>query len=228
MKTESRNPQRPGGALSKARIVEAAIAILDAEGEAALSARLATGSGAIYGHVADKKTLLAAATDAVIERALAGVAEEPASNDEPREAIRVLGLRVFEAIRVRPWVGTRLAREPWQSATLQIFEGVGGRLEALGVPQAGQFDAASALLNFILGAAGQNAAAARLDPRIGDRSDFLTAIAAQWARRDPARYPFVRRMAAQLAGHDDREQFLAGIDFILSGIEGLRKEPSLP
>ena len=48
--------------------MEAAIEILDAEGAdgltfRALAARLTTGSGAIYWHVADKDALLAAATD---------------------------------------------------------------------------------------------------------------------------------------------------------------------
>jgi hypothetical protein len=37
-------------------------------------------------------------------------------------------------------------------------------------------------------------------------------------QHDPAEYPFLIQMAAQLAGHDDREQFLAGIDLILAGI----------
>jgi hypothetical protein len=32
----------------------------------------------------------------------------------------------------------------------------------------------------------------------------------------------VRQVAAQLAGHDDREQFLAGIDLILAGITTVR------
>jgi len=41
-------------------------------------------------------------------------------------------------------------------------------------------------------------------------------------RLDPAAYPFVRQMAAQLAGHDDREQFLAGLDLILAGITTVR------
>jgi hypothetical protein len=45
-----------------------------------------------------------------------------------------------------------------------------------------------------------------------------TAVAAQWTQLDPAQYPFVRQVAPQLPGHDDREQFLAGIDLILAGI----------
>jgi hypothetical protein len=40
-----------------------------------------------------------------------------------------------------------------------------------------------------------------------DRSTFLATVAAQWARLDPA----------QLREHDDRQQFLAGIDLILAG-----------
>jgi Tetracyclin repressor-like, C-terminal domain len=82
----------------------------------------------------------------------------------------------------------------------------------------GAFDCASALLNYVLGLAGQYAAGARLLGRETDRSAFLTTTAARWALLDPAQYPFLRQVAAQLPGHDDREQFLAGIDLILAGI----------
>lgn len=73
MATRNQRTERRTDALSKERIVEAAIEILDDEGETALtfralSARLATGSGAIYWHVANKSELLAAATDDVIAR----------------------------------------------------------------------------------------------------------------------------------------------------------------
>ena len=220
MATKTQRTERRPEALSKERIVEAAIQILDADGEAALTfrvlaARLATGSGAIYWHVADKNALLAAATDAVIARALA----EGGAAAAPRAAIRALALAVFDAIDAHPWAGAQLSREPWQSAVLRIFEGVGGRLQAFGVPEAARFDGASALVNYILGLAGQYAAGARLLPPDTDRSAFLSTIAARWAQLDPADYPFVRQMAAQLPGHDDRAQFLAGVDLILAGIE---------
>jgi hypothetical protein len=58
--------------------------------------------------------------------------------------------------------GAQLSREPWQSAVLEILESVGEQLQALGVPEPEQFDCASALVNYILGLAGQYAAAARL------------------------------------------------------------------
>ena len=153
----------------KQRIVETAIEILDADGESALTfralaARLSTGSGAIYWHIANKNELLAAATDDVIAGVMTDVVRRRAAASDPR-----IALGVFDAIDAHPWVGTQLSREPWQTAILQIFEGVGIQLQALGVPEQAQFDAASALVNYILGLAGQYAAGARLLPRDTDR-----------------------------------------------------------
>ena len=217
--TKAKRAERRADALSKERIVAAAIEILDASGESALTfralaARLTTGSGAIYWHVAGKNELLMAATDDVIAR----VMTEVVSGGEPQEAIRAIARGVFDAIDAHPWVGTQVSREPWQFAMLQILEGVGRQLQALGVPEQAQFNCASALVNYILGLAGQYAAAARLIPRETDRSAFLATVAARWAQLDPAQYPFVHQVAAQLPEHDDREQFLAGIDLILAGI----------
>jgi AcrR family transcriptional regulator len=223
MAVKARRTERRADALSKERIVEAAIEILDANGESALTfraltARLATGSGAIYWHVANKNDLLAAAADDVIAR----VMTEVVSGAEPGEAIRAIASGVFDAIDAHPWVGAQLSGEPWQSAMLQIFESFGAQVQALGVPERAQFDCASALLNYVLGLAGQYAAGARLLAPETDRSAFLTTVAAQWAQLDPAEYPFVRQVATQLPEHDDREQFLAGIDLILAGITTVR------
>jgi AcrR family transcriptional regulator len=219
METRTQRAERRTDALSKERIVETAIEILDTDGESALTfraltTRLATGAGAIYHHVASKDELLAAATDHVI----AGVMTEVVGGVAPRDAIRAITLGVFDAIDAHPWVGTQLSREPWQFAIMQILESVGEQLQVLGVPGPAQFDCASAIANYVLGLAGQYAAAARLIAQETDRSAFLATIAARWARLDPARYPFVRQVAAQLPGHDDREQFLAGINLILAGI----------
>ncbi|MFB7877805.1 TetR/AcrR family transcriptional regulator [Nocardia sp. NPDC056064] len=222
MATRGQRTNRRADALSKQRIVDTAVEILDTEGESALTfrvlaARLETGSGAIYWHVADKGELLAAAADDVIARVLA----VPVGDAEPAAAIRAVALGIFDAIDARPWVGTQLGQAPGQLAVLRIYERIGGRLEGLGVPEKALFFAASALVNYILGVAGQNAANARLAVPGGDRSAFLAAVAARWTEQDPADYPFAHRVAAQLADHDDREQFLAGIDLVLAGITTL-------
>ncbi|WP_433042076.1 TetR/AcrR family transcriptional regulator [Dactylosporangium sp. CS-033363] len=207
-------------ALSRARIVDATVALLDAEGESgltfrALAARLRTGPGAIYWHVANKDELLAAAADAV----LAGAMTDNTGKAAPEEAIRALAEAVFDAIDAHPWIGTQLPRVSSQPTTLGIFERIGRQVQALGVPAKEQFTAASALLNYILGVAGQNAANARAQEPGTSRTDVLAAAS---ARLDPQRYPFVHTVAGQLREHDDRDQFLAGVDLVLAGIGARR------
>lgn len=211
-------PRRTDG-LSKELIVKTATGLLDGGGEAALTFRalttsLSTGYGAIYHHVANKSDLLAAATDEVI----AGVTTGVVTDAEPREALRTVALGLFDAIDAHPWVGAQLSREPWRPALLEIYERIGSLLDTLGVPEGALFDAAGALVNYVLGVAGQNAANARLAT---DRSDFLAGVAAEWTRLDPEKYPFVHKAATRLREHDDREQFLAGVDIFLAGIATL-------
>ncbi|WP_435849560.1 hypothetical protein [Streptomyces tibetensis] len=55
---------------------------------------------------------------------------------------------------------------------------------------------------------------------------FLKDAAAQWAQIDPGRYPFVHAAATRLGEHDDREQFLVGVDIFLAGIAALRQRIS--
>jgi AcrR family transcriptional regulator len=219
MTAKAQRAPRRTDALSRELIVEAATQILDAEGEdaltlRALTVRLSTGYGALYHHVANKSDLLAAAADDVIARATAG----EATDAEPRDALRAVALSLFDAINAHPWIGAQLSREP-RDALLEIYESVGEQLQALNVPERALFDSAGALMNYILGVASQNAANARLPARdAADRTASIAAIAARWARLDPARYPRLHKAAAQLREHDDRQQFLAGIDIFLAGI----------
>ncbi|MEF2071053.1 TetR/AcrR family transcriptional regulator [Consotaella aegiceratis] len=224
MKNRDGKTERRKDALSKAKIIETAIAILDAEGENALTfrelgARLSTGSGAIYWHIENKGALLAAAADEVI----AGVMTKVSDGAEPREAIRSIALGLFDAVEAHPWVGAELSRAPVGAAMLRIFEGIGGQLLGLGLPEASLFDSWSALVIFIFGIAVQNAANARHLQRSPDqshfRSAFLNNVATGWEGLDPDGYPFMHKVAEQFRQHDDREQFLAGIDIILAGIE---------
>jgi AcrR family transcriptional regulator len=223
--TKPQRAPRRTDALSRDVIVKAATEILDAEGEdaltlRALTVRLTTGYGAIYHHVADRNELLAAATDYVIAR----VVTDLAADAKPQQALRGVALGLFEAIVAHPWVGAQLNREPWRPALLDIYESVSEQLQALEVPEQALADSAGVLVNYILGVAGQNAANARaLASSKMDRSAFLATVAAQWAQLDPARYPSMHKAGTQLREHDDREQFLAGIDLIMAGVETVNR-----
>ena len=195
--------------------MRAAVEILDGGGEdaltfRALAAHLSTGAGAMYRHVSHKDDLLEAAAAELVGDAIAG-----ASSDGAAVSIPDVMLELFDLIRAHPWLGAQLARAPWQTAVLLVFEEVGERLPAAGVPEGGRFEVASTLVHFLLGAAGQYAASTRIT--IG-RAEFLKEVAANWASHAGREgMPFVHAISAELADHSDRRQFAAGVGLILAG-----------
>jgi AcrR family transcriptional regulator len=225
MVKKARSSQRREESLSRDRVIEASIELLDSSGEGgltfrALSERLATGPGAIYWHIANKSDLLTAACDAIVARTM----EARVVGATPEATIRTLALGMFDAIDAHPWVGSALVRAAGQLPMVRIFERIGQQVRALGVPDEEQWAAVSALLNYILGVGGQNAANTQLARTLGaDRSDFLEAVSSTWSQLDPDEYPFTRSVAGQLRAHDDRMDFLAGIDLILRGIDSPRR-----
>jgi len=191
-------------------ITRAAIEILDAGGEDALTVRalaahLTTGAGAIYHHVGAKDALLAAAAEGLVAETLA----------ESVWDIRALLGAVFDLMDAHPWVGAQLSRAPWQPAVMRVLEAVGERLTSMDVPESRRFDVASALVQYVLGAAGQYVASTHTPQGVGRRA-LLHEVAEDWTA-DPSAFPFLRAVAAQLVGHDDRQQFQAGVELILAG-----------
>lgn len=228
MGTTTRRTQRGEPSLSRERIIEAAIVLLDTEGEGgltfrALSERLATGAGAIYWHVANKDDLLNAACDAVVAATLAGVEgghyAGPNAGAAPQARIRAIGLAMFDTIDAHPWVGAELARASWKMPMVRILESLGRQVGALGVAAPMLGVATTTLLSYILGVAGQNAANAQI-ARAQQlvRETFLASVASDWAALDADQFPFTRSLAGHLRDHDDRNDFAAGIDLILQGL----------
>jgi AcrR family transcriptional regulator len=226
MVKKARSSQRREESLSRERIIEESIRLLDSHGEAgltfrALSERLSTGAGAIYWHISNKSDLLAAACDAIIFRTM----DTSTVDARPKAKIRALALAIFDTMEAHPWLASALRRAELHSPLVRIFEPLGQQVQALGVPGKEQRVSVSALLGYILGVAGQNAANKVFARTRGiDRSDFLKAVSTSWSQLDPNEYPFARSIAGQLPGHDDRKDFLGGIDLILKGIDSLRPD----
>jgi AcrR family transcriptional regulator len=224
MAKRAKSAQRREESLSRERIIEASIELLDSSGEEgltfrALSERLATGPGAIYWHIANKSDLLTAACDAVVARTI---------NDTvvttPEETIRAVALGLFDVIDEHPWVGSALTSVPGLSPIVRILEPIGQQIRVLGVPAEQEWAAVGALMAYILGVSRQNAANGQLARTRGlDRSDFLEGVSTAWLQLDPDEYPFARSVAGQIRDHDDRVDFLAGIDLILRGIDSPRR-----
>ena len=224
MPKTSRTASRREDSLTRERIVDAAIELLDAGGESALTFRalsqaLGTGAGAIYWHVADKSDLLTTACDAVVVRTFAACAGETL----PKPTIRAVALGLFDAMDAHAWVGSALMRAGGRLPTIRLIERIGQQVRALGVAEDAQWATVSALLHYIVGVGGQNAANARHAQANGlVREEFLGSVATTWEQLDPRDWPFVHAMAGQFAAHDDRADFLAGIDLLLSGIKRTR------
>ena len=235
MVMRTRQSQRRRQVLSPERIVGAAVELLDEGGEAALTVRaltgrLSTGSGAIYHHVGSMRELVQAATHAVLSDALPALtdltARESAATGSPEDAIRAVALGLYDAVEEHPWLATQLTaqitRNPWGPVTPRVFESIGRRLRELDVPRRDWFAATSTLVHYILGATAQNvqAPADTTGPPSSEeeRAEFLAAASRAWLDLDPGEYPFILDIADQLRDHDDRAQFLTGVNLILTGI----------
>ncbi|GAB7125503.1 TetR/AcrR family transcriptional regulator [Silvimonas sp. JCM 19000] len=228
MEKTPRSSAKRDASLSRERIIEAAIDLLDRHGESgltfrALAEQLATGAGALYWHIANKSDLLTAACDGVIARTLyaAPVGADPAAH------IRAVASGLFDAIDAHPWVGSALAQAPGQLPGVRILERLGQQVSAMGVPPAAHWVVTCTLLNYIFGVGGQNAAnAQQAEAQQHDRTHFLDAMATTWSQLDAVEFPFTRSVAAQLRNHDDRADFLSGLELILAGIRSMAAQPA--
>lgn len=220
MLKNTRRIQRGEPTLTREQIIAASIELLDGMGASgltfrALAARLTTGAGAIYYYIADKDDLLEAACDKVVVDALAALAQDTA----PRQAICFIGLGLFDSIDAHPWAGRELTRSSWKMPMLRILERVGRQVRAFGVAEASVQPATFILLNYIIGVATQHAANGQMAREQGlVRSVFLENVCAAWNRLDAAEFGFVQSITGALREHDDRVDFLAGLELILEGL----------
>lgn len=219
MEKAKRTTVRRSSALTREGIIAASIEVLDTAGETgltfqSLSKKLKTGPGALYWHIADKNDLLAAACDAVIAPEL----ENQSVGATPQKIVRDIAGALFDTIDRHPWVGAALIRLPGKMPMVRVLECLGQQVRALNVPENDQWVIVSTLLMYILGVAGQNAANARLaQEQALERCHFLTEVSTAWSELPVAKFPFTRSMAERLQNHDDREDFLNGVEIILNG-----------
>jgi hypothetical protein len=132
-----------------------------------------------------------------------------------------MALRIFDAIVERPWLGAYFMRNTEvQPNALAIYERLGEQVLRLDLTPRQSFHAVSAVVGFVVGTAadmGQQPPEEVLSGAVG-RDEYLARYAAQWRELDPATFPFVHRVVDEFAGHDDAEQFRAGLDLILAGL----------
>ena len=201
-----------------------AVALLDESGSQgltfrALAARLGTGVGSIYWYVASRDELLDLAADHVMADVLTKI-EEVGGND-PISDLRTIGVTLFDAIVDRPWLGAYVLRDTGsQPHSLGVYEKIGEQVLRLDLTPRQRFHAASAIVGFVLGTAadmGQELPEALLSREVRPE-EYMAGVVDQWRSLDPAKYPFVHHILDEFAGHDDADQFRAGLDLLLAGL----------
>ncbi|GIT79715.1 TetR family transcriptional regulator [Leifsonia sp. LS1] len=217
--------QRPRASLSLESVLTEAVAILDESGAQgltirALAARLGGGPASVYWYVSGRDELLDLAADSV----LAGVLEEVAdvASDDPIAELRTIAHVLFDTLADRPWLGAYAMRDTGrQTHSLMLYERIGEQVMRLGLTARQSFYAASAVVGFVIGTAadmGQELPDAVTSGEL-DQREYLAEATRQWRALDPARYPFIHHIVDEFSVHEDRDQFRAGLDLLLAGLE---------
>jgi len=205
-------------------VLTEAVVLLDTSGEQALTfralaARLGGGAASIYWYVSSKDELLDRAADHVLADVLAAV--EDVGAGDPVDDLRTIALALFDAVVERPWLGAYFMRDTGvQPNGLRLYERLGQQVLRLELTPRESFHAVSAVVGFVVGTAadmGQQPPEAVLSGEV-DRDAYLARYAAQWRALDADEFPFIHHVADEFAGHDDAEQFRAGLDLILAGL----------
>lgn len=206
--------------LSRARIVDAAVTLADAEGLDAVSMRrLATGLGvdpmSIYHHVRDKGDLLDGMADAVV----AAIEAPPSAGRSWVAEMRALVLAARRTMLRHPWSARVLESRPQPGpATLAHVDRVLGILRAGGVSLELAHHALHVLGSRILGfgeSLFDDAGAADVDPAL------VASQARVWAPTLPhvAELSLAATHDGVLGACDDDAEFLFALDLILDGLE---------
>ncbi|TQF73261.1 TetR/AcrR family transcriptional regulator [Rhodococcus spelaei] len=206
-------------------VIGEAVALLDEAGESALTfralaARLGGGVASIYWYVSNKDELLDRATDHVLGDVVARTDQFP-DTDDPIADLRAIAVALFDAVVDRPWLGGYLMRDTGvQPNGLHLYESLGRQVMRLGLSPRDTFHGVSAVLGFVIGTAtdlGQ-----QIPPEVADGTvtgaEYITRFANQWRALDPDEHPYIHYIVDEFDGHDDGDQFRAGLDLLLAGL----------
>ena len=194
--------------LTRRRVLEGALLLVDTEGAAALSMRrlaaaLGTSPMSLYHHVAGREELLDGLSEIMVGQIGMRFGEEPqAALRRLAHGIRAVALAHPQAFRL---VGLRPLRTP--SAMTPVEAGLGA-LRQLGLDDETSVQAYRVLVSFARGFA------------LGEIESFTLEErrpAGEPPPEDLARFPHIRELAPFLAGGDRGVAFALGVDTLVAG-----------
>ncbi len=221
-----RRPRADG--LTIERIVGAAVALVDADGLAALTVRrladeLRTGSASLYRHVASREELLVLMVDHVL-----GEVRSPDPSLTGREQVEELAGELRRVLMSHPSLLPALTAAPLlgPNAMHGAEQGLSHLLDAGFEPKAA-VPAYLALVDFVLGTVYfDTSSAGRSLVGGAGRGDHGDAGWSELAALGAGQYPTLHDHEAELSGADVDEVFRFGITTFLDGLE--RRFPPTP
>jgi AcrR family transcriptional regulator len=228
-----RVPPGPGAepvraALSRDRIIDAAINVIEREGEAALSMRrIATELGvavmSLYNHVPNKAALLDGVAERILDGMEVGDDRGPGESTQPQQEREPWTERARALVRAYRKVAHDYPRCVTLVLTRKIDAPSGMRPveHALALAQDAGFDGETsvrimrALLAYAIGAQMREVGAAKL-------LDYLPKpVPGHFDRLDPVEFPYVVSFQDQLRRHDPETDFEFGLDLMISALDAL-------
>lgn len=239
--------QRRRASLSLETIVDTSIAVLDREGSRRLTLRglateLNSGVASLYWYTTGKDDLMALVTSEVLGRALGQFhalcrdgepgPEEfeafPAPRADPRtsaataqalEELRCLCLCLFSQMREHPWLaGQLLSTARSEENALRSWECTGQLLQRMELDAEQRFYASLAVANYAFGT-GAGIAHRHNRPAAEESARQVHEQLERAGRSGPGMFPVVRAMLGSFRDHDDRSEYIAGLELLLAGIE---------
>jgi AcrR family transcriptional regulator len=213
------------GSLSREKIIEAALALLDEQGPAALSMRrlahrLDVAPNALYSHVRDKADLI----DGLVDHVYAGLDLTPDPSGGWTEQLATIAREIRDHLRAHPTVVPFAFQQPALGPHgLRLGEAIYAVLRPAGFPDRVVVGTVYALLTYVLGFVALELPRVGTNRRTSD--DFIRRLRAYFAALPPGEFPHHVDLAPLLARISTDDQFDFGIHTFLTGLSA-RQPPT--
>lgn len=222
MQEQTAGPRKREGrasALSRARFLDAAMALVERGGPEALTLRalgaaLGANHTAVLRHFDSKDEIVLGLAERMLEEALGGFVPGDSWRDTLSELARRIRGVCHLHTSVASLVTTRVSRSP---AEFRGADMVLGALEDAGLEGREAALVYRAITDLALAVGSYEASCLTIDKsaREGDR----TALAREYLLASPRDYPHLAAVAPHLAGIDEDEQFETALELVLDGVE---------
>ena len=213
--------------LSRDAIVDAALAILDADGVDALTIRrlgqeLGTGAASLYWHIAGKDELC----ELVYDRIMGEIALPDPDPAHWEDQLKDLARQAYQAmLSHNDAVRLSIGRPPAGPNTLRIVEWMLALIRGAGIPDQPAASFGNILGRFLDASVLEDSTAASAENRDADQ-DGADRMREYWARLPADQFPNLTALADTTFAGDADAHFEFGLDLLVRGLAAYREPPA--